>query len=154
NTDNGVRLTGAGTTGNLVEGNRVGTDAAGASALGNGAAGVWIEAAASGNTVGGTAAGSLNVISGNRDVGVGISHAAANVVENNYIGTAQSGSQALGNGSDGVLVVGGASNNTIGSITAGLGNLVSGNAANGVRISGWGTNANLVEGNFIGTDIH
>src|SRR5262249_30951336 len=56
NLQNGVAIVGAGATGNLVEGNSIGTDATGTLALGNAFAGVGI-IGASGNTIGGTAAG-------------------------------------------------------------------------------------------------
>jgi hypothetical protein len=49
-----------------------------------------------------------------------------------------------------VLIQLSSSNNTIGGTTAAAGNVISGNTANGVAISGGGTTANLVEGNTIG----
>jgi len=51
--------------GNLVQGNKIGTDVTGAHALGNDEFGVDINTGASGNTVGGTAAGAGNVVSAN-----------------------------------------------------------------------------------------
>ncbi|HLL76958.1 MAG TPA: LamG-like jellyroll fold domain-containing protein, partial [Pyrinomonadaceae bacterium] len=64
NTGGGVGISGAGATGNQVSGNYVGTNAAGTAAVGNGGAGVFIILGATGNTVGGTAAGAGNIISG------------------------------------------------------------------------------------------
>src|SRR4029450_13588649 len=58
----------AGSTGNVVEGNRIGTNAAGTAALGQNGIGVRIGDsgyAAWNNTIGGTAPGSGNLISGN-----------------------------------------------------------------------------------------
>jgi parallel beta-helix repeat protein len=66
----GVWLTGAGTTGVLVEGNWIGSGATGAPALGNSDDGVRIDSGASGNTIGGTAAGAGNVIAYNGGNGV------------------------------------------------------------------------------------
>ena len=63
NSGDGVELTGPGATGNVVAGNYIGTDAAGTAAVGN-RFGVYLSAA-TGNTVGGTAAAARNVISGN-----------------------------------------------------------------------------------------
>src|SRR5262249_32713509 len=58
----GVAIRGAGTSGNMVEGNRIGTDASGIAPLGNSSVGVAIQGGASGNTVGGTAPGAGNAI--------------------------------------------------------------------------------------------
>ena len=54
----------AGTTGNLVEGNDIGTNSNSATGLGN-YDGVEIDTGASSNTIGGTTAAARNVISGN-----------------------------------------------------------------------------------------
>ncbi len=72
----GVDISGTGTTGNIVEGNYIGTNAAGTAAASNGGEGVLIAGGASTNTVGGSAAGARNVISGNGGNGVGIFGAA------------------------------------------------------------------------------
>jgi titin len=68
NNGNGVRIEG---TGNKVMGNFIGTDGSGAQDLGNNGSGVLI--LARDNTIGGTAAGASNVISGNNGTGVFIS---------------------------------------------------------------------------------
>src|SRR5262249_61747836 len=80
-----------------------------------------VETGASGNAVGGTAAGARNVISGNGGDGVTIKDTGTmgNVVAGNFIGTNAAGTLALGNGTsdpfaDGVDVNGGASGNLIG----------------------------------------
>ncbi len=74
------------------------------------------------------------------------------VVAGNFIGTDISGTVALGNTGDGLLVQGGAYNDTIGGTTPGSGNVISGNLQNGVVISGSGTSGNLLDGNYIGTN--
>jgi titin len=156
-----VLISGAGTSGNLVQGNFIGTDSAGSNTIGNGVAGVRINAGAVANTIGGTGAGAENVISGNEAEGVLISGAgtSGNLVQGNYIGTNPTGTGALPN-QNGVLIqagavnntIGGAVANTIGGTSAGAENVISGNKAEGVLISGAGTSGNLVQGNFIGTD--
>ncbi|MCA1684424.1 MAG: hypothetical protein LC745_00255, partial [Planctomycetia bacterium] len=70
NTGVGVFVHGSTASGNLVEGNYIGTNAAGAAAVGNGVDGVLISANAGGNTVGGTTAAARNLISGNAGAGV------------------------------------------------------------------------------------
>ena len=64
----GVGIVGNGASGNLVEGNFIGTDVTGTIDIGNSLDGVRIVAA--GNTIGGTAAGARNVISGNTGRGI------------------------------------------------------------------------------------
>ena len=60
-----LELNGADANDNLVEGNRIGTDITGTVAITNGQMGLCILNGATGNTIGGTAAGAGNVISGN-----------------------------------------------------------------------------------------
>ncbi|MFL6335798.1 MAG: carboxypeptidase regulatory-like domain-containing protein [Pyrinomonadaceae bacterium] len=148
----GVRIDGPGAIGNRVRGNFIGTDSTGAAALNGNNDGVLIINSASSNTVGGTAAGEGNVISGNGAHGVRLTGAGvtANVIQGNRIGTDVNGVVALGNGNSGVFVSG-ASGNTVGGAVAGARNVISGNLNNGVLISGVGATTNVVQGNFIGT---
>jgi titin len=146
----GVVLSDSGTTGNVVEGNYVGTNAAGNGPLpNNGTAGVEIEGGASGNTIGGTTAGARNVISGNRGEGLVIADSATtgNLVEGNYVGADASGSVRLGN-FDGIALSG--TGNTIGGTAAGTANVFSGNVRAGVGM-GFAVN-DVVEGNLIGVN--
>ncbi len=139
-------------TGNAVQGNFIGTSVTGTNALGNTNNGVTINNAP-GNLVGGTVAGARNVISGNGGSGVFLNGAgaAANLVQGNYLGTDLNGSVAIANAGDGVTV-NGAPANTIGGLSAGAGNVLSGNTQGGVGLKGAGTDGNLVQGNWIGTD--
>ena len=115
--------------------------------------GVYITSDASDNVIGGMTSGTGDVISGNTEDGVHIVYGAAyNQVEGSYIGLSASGSSALGNGASGVAIYGGASNNLIGGSVSGAGDVVSGNVGDGLYISDGGTNANVVEGDYIGTD--
>ncbi|MEX0682627.1 MAG: dockerin type I domain-containing protein [Dehalococcoidia bacterium] len=150
NNGTGVTIFGSDGTGNLVQGNFIGTDVNGTAALGN-ALGVNIQFGVS-NTIGGTVAGARNVISGNSISGVQIT-GSGNFVQGNYIGTDVGGTAALGNSSEGVWVAG-VADNTIGGTVAGAGNVISGNGSNGVYISGFNATGNLVEGNYIGTDVN
>ena len=70
NAGNGVVIAGAG---NVVEGNWIGVDATGKSALGNSLDGVVVDGVSL-NTIGGTTAGTRNVISGNLGQGVSIAN--------------------------------------------------------------------------------
>jgi titin len=160
----GVDITGAGTAGNRVSGNKIGTDAAGTAALAN-SGGVVIQSGASGNIVGTDGDGSgdaaeANLISGNRSVGVLITDAgtAGNRVSGNKIGTDAAGAAAIAN-LDGVLIQSGARGNIVGTDGDGSGdaaeaNLISGNARFGVNIREDSTDGNRVSGNRIGTDFN
>ena len=81
--------------------------------------------------------------------GIEVAGGGSNLIAGNYIGT--DGSNALANVNAGVIVDGGSTNNTIGGTVAGDRNVVSGNGK-GVVVSGSGTNGNVVEGNYIGTN--
>ncbi len=145
NSNVGIEIDGYGTSGNLVEGTSV---------TANGYAGIEIELGASGNTVGGTAAGARDVISGNGTYGVLVFFDAnANVVEGDFIGIDATGTLAQGN-VDGVEIDRGSSHNTIGGTTAAAANIISGNSLDGVQISDSGTTGNVVEGDAIGTDLN
>jgi hypothetical protein len=148
--------------GNLIEGNYVGTNAAGTAALGgNPECGIVLISAS--NTVGGTSPAARNVISGNSG-GCGLTignqgqtgASGSNTIEGNYIGTNAAGTAALGNGralSDvpaGLAIQ--SSNNQVGGIAVGAGNVISGNIEPGVWFDGSAATGNVVQGNYIGTD--
>ncbi len=103
------------------------------------------------NTVGGTTAGSGNVISGNGSDGVYIVQSAAvdNLVEGNLFGTNATDTAAIANGVDGLVVD--SSNDTIGGTVAGARNVLSGNTLDGLYVYA-GNDSDLIEGNSIGTN--
>jgi hypothetical protein len=155
NAGNGVSLTGFNTSQNFVENNLIGIDAAGTTVLGNGQDGVLVSGQASTNFIGYAASGDNNVISGNKTWGVYISDSGTNynTVANDFIGTNLAGTSAVPNTNNGVDLVYGAQYNTVGGTTAAARNLISGNLHEGVLIGFAGTTNNVVEGNFIGTDL-
>jgi trimeric autotransporter adhesin len=113
----GVDVTGSADLGNGVYGNYIGTNAAGDAAVPNGG-GVHLLAGPglNSNTIGGSAAGERNVISGNTGWGVvlsGNSNYGANNVAGNYIGTKSGGGHALGNGGGGVRLASGARDDSV-----------------------------------------
>ena len=136
-------------TGNVVLGNRIGTNAAGTGEISN-TYGVQIDNASE-NTIGGTSAAAGNLISGNSEgVYINGSEAVDNVIEGNRLGTDPAGVSAIPN-FYGVAIFGGTAN-TIGGTNAGAGNLISGNTY-GVDLNGVGVNDNVVAGDLIGTDV-
>lgn len=135
NNANGIDINGSGTSGNVVEGNFIGTDRLGRNAVPN-EEGINITGGASNNMIGGTSPAARNILSGNFDNGVDIHDegTTGNRVRGNFIGTDASGNIGVPNRGDGVLVVNGASKNTIGGIIAGAGNTIAFNLGNGVAI--------------------
>ena len=99
--------------------------------------------------------GACNVISGNAVVGVYITGSGTefNVVEGDYLGTNAAGTGAVPNGINGLDIVSGATSNTVGGTTAGARDVISGNTFNGVVLAFAGTDYNVVEGDYIGTDV-
>lgn len=171
NTGNGIGLLGS--QNNRITMNQIGTNFGGDAPLPNGSHGVLFTQGSSGNLLGGEATGGNspvsttpggetvflrppqgNLISGNRGNGVLISDSSqSNQLSGNYIGTDASGNQPLGNGLDGVAIVGSSNNALLGTTFQQnpfvFYNVISGNGANGLRI----TNSmnTTVQANFLGT---
>ena len=117
NMADGVNIGGAGTTGNLVVGNLIGSDGSDTTALGNGQDGVSLSSG--GNTV-----GEFNVIGGNFGNGIvlasatgNLTSATGNLVEGSFIGVTRNGTTILGNMQNGIFETGD-SGSTIGGTTA------------------------------------
>ncbi len=136
--------------GNTIQGNYVGLDPTGTLARPN-LSGVALNNS-SNNTIGGLTAAARNVLSGNSFAGLGIG-GASNLIQGNFIGTNVTGTVALGNGTEGLRlsnISSQPSNNLIGGTTAGARNIISGNGNNNLIIQSSG---NVIQGNFIGTDV-
>ena len=137
-------------SGNVVEGNLIGTDGSGSvavgsdgKALGNKADGVDIYSGEN-NTIG--EPGAFNVISGNLGNGVLIAKisdvsATGNVLDGNYIGIGSNGMTPVANGQDGVLVEN-ASSNSIG-VAGGSQRVIAGTLTNIPQ-----TPSNVISGNL------
>jgi CSLREA domain-containing protein len=152
----GVFIAGASATANTVEGNFIGVNSSGATALANGVDGVLVQGP--GNTIGGTAAGVRNVISGNASAGVHLSGGSSNtLVAGNLIGTDLNGVIAVGNGFFGVNVdgtgTGATTHDTIGGSTAGARNVISGSGVVNLNVGGPLATGTLIAGNMIGTNL-
>ena len=153
NANNGVSVSNVGTSGNTVAGNYVGTTVTGAQQLGNGRSGIVIGGGADGNTIGGPTSASRNIVADSGLNGIGV-NADSNFVQNNFIGTDVTGTLDFGSTIVGIFVGNGASGNLIGGALASEGNLISGNDAGGITVSGAGTDNNTIAGNRIGTDAN
>jgi parallel beta-helix repeat protein len=166
---------------NTVQGNLIGTDVTGTKALGG--IGVSIIYEYNYATIGGTSPTARNVISGNSGPGIYLDMVWDNTIQGNYIGTDPTATVAVPNTGAGiqsddatirwwgsstpVTVVFPAFMNTIGGTVSGAGNVISGNAKDGISIAGStqdyngaavtgagiGTpEGNPILGNLIGTD--
>jgi parallel beta-helix repeat protein len=140
NTYVGVFLT-SGSTGNTLTGNYIGCGSDGVSPLAN-STGVEL-ADSPANTVGGTANGAGNLISGNSSEGLWITGASnTNSILGNYIGCDLTGNVPLPNGTvptdAGILINEGASHNRIGNGTAQGANRIFGNNGYGLKIDSFG----------------
>jgi Ca2+-binding RTX toxin-like protein len=137
----------------LVEGNWIGFDRSGTTMVGNGT-GVIVSGMQ--NTIGGTAFGAGNVISGNVGAGITITvgfngSTGKNLIQGNLIGTAPSGTAPLGNATYGVDFEQSSPGNTLGGTLGGSRNVISGNTLGGIFLNG--ATGELVQDNLIGTDI-
>lgn len=117
----------------IVQGNRIGTDVTGTAALGNAGnleAAIYLTSPfpsypGSVVTIGGASAAARNIISGNGTSGITSfeSRTASRFlsIQGNFIGTQSDGQTALGNGGNGIFVLGPA---TIGGTNSGEGNVI------------------------------
>jgi hypothetical protein len=176
NAGNGITL--AGSTGDVVVANRIGTNAGGARAIRNGGNGIWITRRSSRNEIGGTdfvdsATGQANnptgdkgkvppvfvvpplgnLISGNGRNGILIDAGSRNnVLNGNFIGTTRDGDGPVGNSGNGVWINAADRNSLVGCKFVNnpfvYYNVVAGNGRNGLRITS--SNDTVVQGNFFG----
>ena len=131
----------------IVAGNFIGTDAAGLAGIPNNS-GIALFENAAGGQIGGAAAGSRNVISGNAFSGILYADEVAfSTIAGNFVGVDVTGAARLGNGLEGIS---GKGQIIIGGLSAGSGNVISGNTTTGVDLLAGG--GSVLEGNFIGTD--
>jgi len=151
NLTNGLEFDSNGLTPMLVQGNYIGTDATGTAALGNQGSGIFVNATV--NTIGGTAAGAGNVISGNGNFGIldfNDTPSNALLIQGNIIGLNAAGNAAIPNAGGGIHVFFTPNVNVGGTVT-GSGNTISGNTGRGIWLEGADTISSVVQGNTIGS---
>ncbi|MDW3179674.1 MAG: right-handed parallel beta-helix repeat-containing protein [Acidimicrobiia bacterium] len=152
NGDDGIIIFGS--DDNIVINNLIGTDVSGLSAIPNAADGVVLASGSADNTIGQPGFG--NVLSGNANDGIEIDDTTGpNTIQSNIIGLGLDGDALVPNGRYGIVLYNGANTTQIGGGGADQGNVISGNATDGIYIDGnnnAATTANVIEGNLIGTD--
>lgn len=144
----------------VVAGNYLGTNSLGTAAIANAGFGLQLLSTVSNNQIGTDSDNARdteegNLISGN---GTGMrfnvgSTGTNNWIAGNYIGTDATGNTALPNSTHGIVLDGSQTNTVIGTNGDGVrdaieGNIISGNADDGIRIGN--SNGNLIAGNNIG----
>ncbi|MEO7723231.1 MAG: hypothetical protein ABIU29_00855 [Chthoniobacterales bacterium] len=154
NSGAGVLILGLG-SGDAIQGNYIGTDAIGTMALGNDINGVRVNRGASAPLIGGTVSGAGNLISGNLLNGIAIGDGFLTgtpeaAVQGNFIDTTATSTAPLENEDNGILI-NRTDNNLIGGTEPMARNIISANTT-GVLISA-GATGNVVQGNYIGTDV-
>lgn len=145
-------------TGNVLQGNLIGTDATGTTLL-DCNSGVSVGGADTfGNVIGGSGPGDGNVLAGSGTHGLRIAGGGDNVIQGNHIGTDITGTVEMGALFNGIEVSG-STGNLIGGTASGAGNLISGNGFNdqgdpvGAGLSFTNeASFNEVRGNLIGID--
>jgi len=145
---------GPGSNHNTIQGNYIGTDATGTVGLGA-TVGIFTNNAPHDNTIGGSAAGAGNVISGN-SVGIDFTDSAsANTVMGNWIGTDPTGVLPVPNASDGIRCE--SLNGIIGGTGTGEGNVIAFNGNAGVHVISqhdWAIRGNSIHDNAgLGIDL-
>ncbi len=136
-------------SGNLIQGNFVGTDVSGMAGVGNQGAGIRVLVGGTNTTIGGSAPGAGNVVSANMAIaGISIEGAgvSGNVVQGNRVGTTADASGPLPNLGAGINARD-TSSNTIGGL--GAGNIISGNQLAGINVAG--CSSIFIQDNYIGT---
>jgi CSLREA domain-containing protein len=145
---------------NTIQGNYIGTDVSGTVSAPNGQESILVLNSAN-NLIGGTSPGARNLIVHNYPAGSAVDlrggGSSRNAVQGNLIGTDVSGLIGLAYNAGGLptgITISDGSNNLIGGMTASARNVISGHSGPGVVIQGGaGAIGNVIEGNYIGTDV-
>ena len=149
NTQDGIAIRHANTTGNTIQGNYIGLDVTGTADLGNAGNGILIELNTSNNTIGGSAIGAGNIVSGNQNHGVNVIGGSNITIQGNTIGSGVAGTENLKNEGSGIVVsTTDGSNIVVGGEAPGEGNLIVYNDERGIFTSNTGPSDKIV-GNTI-----
>ena len=145
----------------VIQGSWFGLNAAGTAASANAVKGIYA-LNATGLLIGTDAdgnndAGERNVVSGNTEQGIFFDNVDNSTIAGNYVGTNAAGTADV-NGStantaqSGVFLTSGSSGNVVGGTVAAARNILSGNNHFGFEVL-FGSQNNLLQGNYIGTDV-
>jgi hypothetical protein len=137
NAGDGIRID-SNSTGNTLFGNYVGTAASGTSALGNQGDGVAIVDSDLNSLHGCQVVDNpfiyYNVVSGNAGNGILVTNSDHVTIRANFVGLGADNATVVANGNDGVLINGTSQNTQVGGVIP-LGNVIAGNANNGIEVA-------------------
>jgi hypothetical protein len=137
NSENGV-LIDTNSQNNALFGNYIGTTASGNAALGNTLDGVAINGADFNSLHGCTVVDEpfvyYNVVSGNGGNGIHVTNSDHVTIRANFAGVGADNASIVANGNDGVLIDGSSRNTQVGGVIP-LGNVIGGNANNGIEVA-------------------
>ena len=147
--DSAIQLETAGN--NTIAGNFIGSNPAGTAARSNSTGIRFVNS--SNNQVGGTTRAARNLFSGNTSAAINMFRSSGNVLEGNYFGTDRSGTAVLDANVNAIGLILGAEcdGNRIGGTDAAARNVISGHGREAILMTG--TFSNVVQGNYIGTDV-
>src|SRR5207248_5791725 len=141
NNGNGVHISGALSTGNLVQQGFIENNAGD---------GVLIDTGASNNTVGGFTSSPVdsgNTINHNNGSGVHLNNSSGDRIQRNFIGTDVLGTSAIGNAAQGSFIEYGSANSIVGGNHLSAGNKIAGNSENGIYDLGVTSSGNQLQSN-------
>ena len=157
NSGSGISISGSGSSGDLVFGNKIGTDTTGTLSLGNAESGIVISGASS-IAIGSTVGTGGNLIAGNRQNGLEIESSSNNIVVANTIGGSTS---SLGNAENGIElqntfanIIGEPLETLNDTLNAGA-NFITKNGGDGIYVnysSASTIGANVIVGNLVSSD--
>ncbi len=141
--------------GNTIEGNLIGLDATGMSKLGE-EVGILLEGETNASILNNFIAGTSSAAVSLSEEAVTNIPTAGTVIQGNFVGTDITGTRTVSEGGGGILIAGGAPNNTIGGPGNGQGNFIGG-FSQGIQIEGTGfgsqSTGNVIQGNHIGIGL-
>jgi hypothetical protein len=159
NNQNGIEIHSS-ASGNVIQGNYIGTDVGGTMDLGNTQHGITVSNGSSSTQIGGSTAGEGNVISGNDQLGILLNQTPSATIRGNLIGTDKNGTGSVGNSNGGIFLDVGVGSTAIGGAAAGSGNTIANNGAAGLVLSNLsGTGNSILSNSFfnntgIGIDLN
>jgi parallel beta-helix repeat protein len=131
-----------------IQNNYIGTGATGLTAIGNASHGITINTGCpNGFILNNVVSGNGTNVTGN---GINIDGSTGTTVQANIVGVGADGTTPLGNKENGIIVVNGSNNTTVGGSTAAQSNVIGCSGFHGIVI--YATSSVTIKGNYIGTN--